>query len=438
MQTPEVRPELSQPLSTKNHTNRSSVFASHQTRSELIRVIISAVLIFVLVIIFDLGDYLAQALEQTQEYHIDEIIASIVVCSFMLVIFLFRGWRTVRQEAMQRAFAVEQIQRRSAINAELSQMTSLLHSCFALDEASSIIAHFARHLFPEHTGFLYVFRSSRNLLELTTTWGESEGNEPPFGPHECWGLRQGQMYAVRNPKRSIVCGHVHHTYPYTCLPLMAHGEVLALLHVFLNSDHVNDEASREAQHALLRVFSEPVALALSNLKLRESLRQQSIRDPLTGLFNRRYLEETLLLEVERAKRNKSAFSIIMMDLDHFKRFNDTHGHEAGDAVLKVFGSFLQQHIRGGDIACRYGGEEFTLILPGTSLENAQQRAEQLCDGIRVLNIDFQNQILGPLSLSVGIAAFPVQGETGELVLQAADAALYRAKAGGRDRVVVAV
>jgi diguanylate cyclase (GGDEF)-like protein len=128
----------------------------------------------------------------------------------------------------------------------------------------------------------------------------------------------------------------------------------------------------------------------------------------------------------------------MMDLDHFKRFNDTHGHEAGDAVLKVFGSFLQQHIRGGDIACRYGGEEFTLILPGTSLENAQQRAEQLCDGIRVLNIDFQNQILGPLSLSVGIAAFPVQGETGELVLQAADAALYRAKAGGRDRVVVAV
>jgi diguanylate cyclase (GGDEF)-like protein len=152
------------------------------------------------------------------------------------------------------------------------------------------------------------------------------------------------------------------------------------------------------------------------------------------LFNRRYLEESLSIEIERVKRTKGALSVILMDLDHFKRFNDTHGHEAGDAVFQLLGSFLQRHIRSGDVACRYGGEEFTLILPGTSVEVAQQRAQQLCEGIRLLNIDFKNQILGPLTLSIGIATFPNHGENGDLALQTADMALYQAKNEGRDRV----
>jgi len=220
--------------------------------------------------------------------------------------------------------------------------------------------------------------------------------------------------------------------------MMAHGEVLALLHVSPNRGITSDETIPEAHNALLRDFTEPIALALSNLKLRDTLRQQSIRDPLTGLFNRRYLEETLTIEMERARRHNGRFSIIMLDLDHFKRFNDTHGHEAGDAVLQVLGGFLQRHVRGEDIACRYGGEEFTLVLPDTSLEIAHQRADQLCEGIRVLNVDFRNQILGPLTFSIGIATFPNHGDSGEMVLQAADLALYQAKSQGRDRVVVAV
>jgi diguanylate cyclase (GGDEF)-like protein len=220
--------------------------------------------------------------------------------------------------------------------------------------------------------------------------------------------------------------------------MMAHGEVLALLHVTTDVNVTRDGSIPETDYGLLRVFTEHIALAISNLKLRDALRQQSIRDPLTGLFNRRYLEETLAIEIERAKRKNEPFSILMLDLDHFKRFNDTHGHEAGDAVLQVLGGFLQRHVRGGDIACRYGGEEFTLILPGASVEAAQHRAGQLCEGIRALNIDFKNQILGPLSLSVGIATFPNHGESGESVLQAADMALYQAKDEGRDRVVVAV
>ena len=189
---------------------------------------------------------------------------------------------------------------------------------------------------------------------------------------------------------------------------------------------------------LLRVFTEHVALALSNLRLRETLRQQSIRDPLTGLFNRRYLEETLTIEVERTKRVNAAFSIIMLDLDHFKLFNDTQGHEAGDAVLQALGSFLQRSVRGGDIVCRYGGEEFTVILPGASLAVGQQRAELLCAGIRTLQVDLKGHPLGPLTLSAGIASFPTHGDSGELVLQAADVALYQAKNDGRDRARVSV
>jgi len=437
MSSPQTLPDRSRSTISTKQSNELGDGFSHRMRSEIVWITIIAALVFTAVIIFDMGNWLELVL-QYQAYRIDDIIAAIFIVSFVLLIFMLRGWRDVPQESSARAAAVRQTEQRGAINAQLSQMTSLLHACFALEEASTIIAHFARQLFPDHTGALYVFRSSRNLLELTTTWGEDEDNEPMFAPQPCWGLRQGKMYAALDPQRSIRCEHVHHTRPYTCLPLMAHGEVLALLQVSPNPGAMSDEELPDTNYGLLSVFIEPIALALSNLKLRDTLRQQSIRDPLTGLFNRRYLEEMLAIEIQRARRNNAPFSIIMLDLDHFKLFNDTYGHEAGDAVLQIFGGFLQRHVRGGDIACRYGGEEFTLILPGASLDIAQQRAEQLCEGIRTLNIDFKKQILGPLTLSVGIATFPNHGDSGDMVLQVADRALYQAKSDGRDRVVVAV
>jgi diguanylate cyclase (GGDEF)-like protein len=437
MSTQEAFPDPNRSPIPVKLSNESVNGFSRRMRSEMTRLTIIAILVFAAVVFFDLGDWLGLALE-VQAYHVDDFIAAIFAVSFVLLAFLFRGWRDVRQEAIKRAVAVEETEQRSAINAQLSLMTSLLHACFALEEASTIISHFARQLFPNQAGTLYVFRSSRNLLELSMTWGENEDKETMFAPDQCWGLRQGQMYTALDSQRSIRCGHVHHDRPYACLPLMAHGEVLALVHVTPNPGAMSDREIPNTNYALLRVFIEPIALALSNLKLRDTLRQQSIRDPLTGLFNRRYLEEMLAIEIQRAKRNDSPFSVIMLDLDHFKLFNDTHGHEAGDAVLQIFGSFLQRHIRGGDIACRYGGEEFTLILPGTALEVGQQRAEQLCKEIRELNIDFKKQILGPLTLSVGVASFPNHGDRGEMVLQSADRALYQAKSDGRDRVVVAL
>ena len=328
-----------------------------------------------------------------------------------------------------------QLQQKALVDSQLSQMTNLLQSCLSAEEASEVISRSARHLFPNEAGTLYVFKSSRNLLEVAAEWGEATDKAAPFSVQQCWALRQGQIYQVHTQEAGVGCVHARYHEPYICLPMMAHGEVLAVLHVQLCKNSELTLQSADTQ-GLLRVFTEHMALALSNLNLRIALRQHSIRDPLTGLFNRRYLEETLVTETERSKRDVAPFSIIMLDLDQFNRFNDKHGHEAGDAVLQTVGKYLLRHVRGGDIACRYSGEEFTMVLPGAGSQEAFQRAEQLCEGIRTLRVEFRGQVLGPLTLSAGVATYPDQGETGEHVQQAADLALYAAKADGRDRVVM--
>jgi diguanylate cyclase (GGDEF)-like protein len=188
---------------------------------------------------------------------------------------------------------------------------------------------------------------------------------------------------------------------------------------------------------LAETVADRVSLALVNLRLRETMRQQSIRDPLTNLFNRRYLEETLERETQRAARRGLPLGIIMLDIDHFKNFNDTFGHAAGDALLRELGTFLRLHVRQEDIPCRYGGEEFTLILPEATRDVTRQRAETLCREVAQLRVQHAGQPLGAVTLSLGVAVFPDQGATGETVLRAADAALYAAKRLGRNRVAVA-
>ncbi len=167
------------------------------------------------------------------------------------------------------------------------------------------------------------------------------------------------------------------------------------------------------------------------------LRDLSIRDHLTTLFNRRYLDETLEREIQRAARSQAQLGIIMMDIDHFKRFNDKYGHAAGDELLKEMGKLLYAHIRMADIACRYGGEEFVLVLPDASLEVSRQRAERLRQEVKQLRLKIKNQNMGAITVSLGVAVFPDNGSSGKALLKSADAALYLAKRAGRDRVVMA-
>ena len=184
-------------------------------------------------------------------------------------------------------------------------------------------------------------------------------------------------------------------------------------------------------------MSEHIAMALSNLRLHETLRSQSIRDPLTGLFNRRFMEESLELELRRASRNQRPLGMIMIDLDHFKYFNDNFGHEAGDLLLKELGALLRGNIRAEDIACRYGGEEFTLILPEGNCQVTRQRAEFFQDAIQRLDIHYRGQSLGRITASMGVAVFPEHARTGQTLMECADKALYRSKNAGRDRVTMA-
>jgi diguanylate cyclase (GGDEF)-like protein len=197
-------------------------------------------------------------------------------------------------------------------------------------------------------------------------------------------------------------------------------------------------AAREHKRDMARALADQIALAISNIRLRETLHRQSIRDPLTGLFNRRYLEESLQREVARAERTARPLALLMLDVDHFKRFNDSYGHEAGDAVLRALGRLLRQSVREGDIACRFGGEEFVVLLPEATLETAQERAERIRDEARRIRIHREGRYLDPVSVSFGVAIYPDHGVSAETLLAAADAALYRAKSSGRDRVMVSL
>jgi diguanylate cyclase (GGDEF)-like protein/PAS domain S-box-containing protein len=323
----------------------------------------------------------------------------------------------------------------------LKEMGDMLQICFRQDEAYVVIAQYAQQLFPLDAGALFMFNASRNLVEAVVGWGESTSGEAVFAPDECWALRRGRLYQVKDSRSGLVCQHVRATrlapVSYLCVPMMAQGEALGVLHLQTELSRLEQagtdlESLLEPEQQLAVNVADHLGLALANLKLRETLRNQSIRDVLTGLFNRRYLEEALERELRRATRSGRSLGLIMIDLDHFKRFNDTFGHDAGDNRLRELGNFLKTHIRAEDIACRYGGEEFTIIMPETSLEVVQQRAEHLREAVKQLSLNGQN-----INLSLGVACFPEHGASGGVLLKAADEALYRAKAEGRDRVAVA-
>ncbi|MCU0515949.1 MAG: PAS domain S-box protein [Oscillatoria sp. Prado101] len=347
-----------------------------------------------------------------------------------------RGEEALQQANQQLKAWVKELEERNDEISLLSHMSDLLQSCLTREEACKVIAQVVPLLFPNNSGAVFTISNSRNLVEAITTWGKPITSQTLFSTNECIGLRRGQPHLVEDTRSGLLCNHLQHDFlpsGYFCIPMAAQGETLGVLYLsFMEPGQLT-----RAKQQLAVTVARQISLSLANLKLYESLQHQSIRDPLTGLFNRRYLEESLTREIHRASRDRQSLGIIMLDVDHFKRYNDTFGHEAGDAVLRELGLFLKKHIRSSDIACRYGGEEFMLILPEASLEHSIERAEQLREGIKHLNLEHHRQPLGGITLSLGVAVFPDCGLTGEAVIRAADAALYRAKIQGRDRTVAA-
>jgi len=356
-----------------------------------------------------------------------------------------RAERALKQANEQLEHSLTQLEQRGhelTLLALLNEMSDFLQSCLTPTEAATVITRFAQQMFPAESGALYLFNPSKNLVEAMLTWGafSTQLDEQVFTPDECWALRRGKRHIVQDKRGDLFCQHVIRNNlelptSYVCVPLIAQGEALGVLHL-----HKTPPASGALSDSLLALavsVAEHAALALANLKLRETLHNQSIRDPLTRLFNRRYMEESLEREMQRALRQRKPLSVIMLDIDHFKRYNDVYGHAAGDAVLQALGQMLSMQIRAEDIACRYGGEEFTLILPESSLEVAHQRAEHIREKAQVLPVQHQGRKLETITLSLGVATFPEHGHALQQLLQIADAALYRAKQTGRNRVVLA-
>jgi diguanylate cyclase (GGDEF)-like protein len=330
----------------------------------------------------------------------------------------------------------ERLEQRSRELDLQNRMSELLQACVTEDEAYGVVGRFGGQFFPNGSGAVFVMTASRNMVEARATWASTPSPDwTIFKPDECWALRRGRMHLVDSTTTGLLCSHLPQPAPpaYLCIPLIAQGESLGVLYLGAG---VDGAAWPEASQRLASTVSDQLGLAVANLKLRETLRNQSIRDPLTSLFNRRYLEETLERELRRAERSRGTLGVVMMDLDLFKQFNDTFGHDIGDTLLRDFGRLLQSTVRGGDVACRYGGEEFMLILPEADIETTRQRADRIREAAKHLFVAHRGHSVGSVTISAGVAAYPEHGTTGETLVSAADAALYRAKNAGRDRIVV--
>jgi len=317
----------------------------------------------------------------------------------------------------------------------LAKMGELLQSCLSRDEVFAAALGFAPKIFPAVPGAVALLDASRSAAEVIGSWVNCQLPATVFEPASCWALRTGQPHLVVTGDTTAPCGHaagVKNTY--LCIPIMAQGETLGLAHFQATDEKPEIDAT---ELSFKTTFAGQVGLSIANIKLREALRTQSVRDALTGLYNRRYLEEVLDREVRRASRATQSLGVLMIDLDHFKSFNDTYGHDAGDAVLREIGASLTKGVRAEDFVCRFGGEEFVVVLPTADLAASRARAERLRSKARELTILHQGRSMGMITISVGVAVFPDHGVSPKELMAAADAALYEAKRGGRDRVVVA-
>jgi diguanylate cyclase (GGDEF)-like protein/PAS domain S-box-containing protein len=328
----------------------------------------------------------------------------------------------------------------------LNEMGDFLQACETSAEAVAVLTKYGGKLFPSaSSGALFTFKSSRNILEVEGKWGKSAIIESTFVPDSCWALRTGQPHWSEVPGTNVVCDHLRSTGSFRalCLPMMARGETLGILNLRYEREDNDDavrstETWRQSERLLAASVARQVGLSLAALKLRETLRDQSIRDPLTGLFNRRFMQQALDRELQRGRRKERPVAVIFIDIDHFKRFNDIFGHNAGDAVLRAFAELMRTFFRGDDVICRYGGEEFALILPESNEQNAAVRMKDFGKKVKEMSILHEGRTLDRISISVGVAAFPRHGSSGEEVLRNADNALYSSKAEGRDRVSIAV
>jgi diguanylate cyclase (GGDEF)-like protein len=379
------------------------------------------------------------------------IAASLIALTFRLALTQFRqqqeiGHRKSAQEELciangTIAGLLEDARMETSAITQISELGALLQSCASRDEAFRVLPERMILLFPGTSGGMSVLNATRDRAELVAAWGLCPLLALPRGPEQSRSASRTSG-CVPNIGSSFFPGLVPPEDSSLSIPLIARDEAIGVLVI---RDDDQSSASHRSLHGnewvrrqqLASALAEHIALTISNLDLREALQAQAIRDPLTGLYNRRYMQESLERELNRARRRDRPLSVVMLDIDHFKSHNDSYGHAAGDEVLRLVAETLTNCVRTEDLACRYGGEEFVLILPECGLRQAAIRADEVRQHLRALYDGRPGELPRIVTVSIGVAGFPETTANIDLLLQFADEALYRAKHEGRDRVVLA-
>jgi len=324
----------------------------------------------------------------------------------------------------------------------ISKMAEFFQVCTTEEEVMKIISQNMELLFPVDAGSVYLLDKNSRMYSRIHSWGHQNLSQSHFSPDQCWAIKKDQPYLVVAEKSRLLCEHLKDdlsAHDFLCLPITSHRGQLGLLHLQIKNPGIENSAGTSAlsPNSLKELgvaAAEHIALALTNVRLQEELHALAIQDPLTGLYNRRYMQEYLEQEISRATRIQGCIGIVLLDIDHFKELNDQYGHDAGDKVLEGLAVVLQSQVREGDICCRYGGEEFLLILPGSSYQATLERAETLRRVVSKTPFYDEGTNLGPVTVSLGVSAYPEHGKNSETLIRAADQSMYQAKVKGRNLV----
>ncbi|HKV91131.1 MAG TPA: diguanylate cyclase [Candidatus Angelobacter sp.] len=352
---------------------------------------------------------------------------------FLLVLRESKKLRIAEQTALNAQTRLEgslvQLQVETESGKLLNELQANLQICVNPPEAYEVLGGYVQRLMPNSAGAVFAIDSSRNLMGVMASWGDSlSPTQHILSPEDCCAMRGGRLHLRGEASHGLACRHFAGSIPdaYLCLPLAALGETLGILHISVPDSAV----FTTTRLSLIQQCGEYAALRLANLRLREKLHDQSIRDPLTGLYNRRFLEATLEQELHRSSRHHTGLGVIMADIDKFKLFNDTFGHTAGDIVLKEISTLFRRSVRTEDIVCRFGGEEFLIVMPDTTLESVRERAEAMRDAIAKLELEHAGHALGKITASFGLSFSQDGVLTSDILLRYADEALYEAKRRG--------
>ncbi|MEM9129862.1 MAG: diguanylate cyclase [Pseudomonadota bacterium] len=324
----------------------------------------------------------------------------------------------------------------------LSQVSEWLFAAQTLEELQAVVTRSMKILFPDTNGELFIYSNSRDVLDRVSDWGEVSG-EPHLHADQCWALRRGRAYCYGISEIDFACSHVEsEDHPYFCLPIIAHGDTIGLMHISF-PDLKADRGETEELAAILspafemaQICAEQISLAAANVRLQSELQDKSVKDALTGLWNRRWFLDMANREIRRAEGAQAPLSMVMIDVDFFKKFNDAHGHDAGDVVLKVLSSHLSDIDTNGVFPCRIGGEEFAIICSNMNAEDAESVVKRLQSRLAESPVIYSGRTLPGVTISAGVAKF-VSGDDLQVLMRLADAALYEAKDAGRDCIVLA-